>query len=360
MSGGLVNLVSKGIQDSFLVDGSPDSSLFRMRYTRHSNFSQVPYNISDLVIPTNSSKTIEITNKGDMLTYMWLEGSDIFSQFRGCTVELRIGGQVVDRQSSTFLTDVWPIYMPDTYTKAQVINNKASSSNKTFQPFHFFFNDNWQNIPLAALQYHTVELVITTRSNPINAKLYGNFVFLDEQERRELTEGPKQFIITQVQEFFADAVSNVSTTIDLSHLNHPVRSLYWGTAAEEFLSRDEEKWTFSGADLYLNGTPYFENMSPTYFHSVQGYFHTPTGTINFDSVYKTPVSTRFYGYNFCMNSSSYKPTGSCNFSRMDNAKLVIKGLDRGSNHTGKDIHVIAVNYNVLKIERGLGGVLFSN
>jgi hypothetical protein len=353
MSGGLVNLVSKGIQDSFLISGSPDSSLFRMRYTRHSNFSQIPHKISELVIPANSTRSIEITNKGDLLTYMWLEGDDMFSQFSGCTVELRIGGQVVDRQSSTFLTDVWPVYMSDTYTKASVINNSTSSSNKNFQPFHFFFNDNWQNIPLVALQYHTVELVITTRSNPLNAKLYGNFVFVDEQERAALVDGPKQFIITQVQEFFTD-----STSIDLSHLNHPVRSLFWGTTARSSdMSRDF--WTFTEADLYLNGTPYFENMSPTYFHSVQGYFHTPTGMINMDPVTNTPFFTRFYSYNFCMNSSSYKPTGSCNFSRMDNAKLVIKGLSTGSNH-GNGIHVIAVNYNVLKIDRGLCGVLFSN
>ena len=137
MSGGLVNLVSKGIQDSYLISGTPDSSLFRMRYTRHSNFAQVPYKISDLIIPENSTKVIEIPSKGDILTYMWFEGVDMFSQFRGCRLELRIGGQIVDRQSSTFLTDVWPVYMPDSYTKASVINNSTSSSNKTFQPLHF-------------------------------------------------------------------------------------------------------------------------------------------------------------------------------------------------------------------------------
>lgn len=360
MSGGLVNLVSKGVQDSFLITGSPDNSLFRMRYTRHSNFAQTPYKIADIIIPTNSTRVIEIPSKGDILTYMWLEGDDMFAQFRGCTVELRIGGQVVDRQSSTFLTDVWPIYMPDSYTKASVINNAISSSNKTFQPLHFFFNDNWQHIPLIALQYHKVEIVISTRENPINAKMYGNFVFLDEQERTAIADGPKQFIITQVQEFFTDATDGDVATIDLSPLNHPVRSLFWGSAAN---SSDmlQDFWTFSGADLYLNGTPYLENMSPTYFHSVQGYFHIPTGMINMDPARNTPFFTRFYTYNFCMNSSSYKPTGSCNFSRMDNAKLVIRGLSRGSNHpAGGGIHVIAVNYNVLKIDRGLGGVLFSN
>jgi hypothetical protein len=360
MSGGLVNLVSKGIQDSYLISGTPDSSLFRMRYTRHSNFAQVPYKISDLIIPENSTKVIEIPSKGDILTYMWFEGVDMFSQFRGCRLELRIGGQIVDRQSSTFLTDVWPVYMPDSYTKASVINNSTSSSNKTFQPLHFFFNDNWQHIPLVALQYHKVEIVITTTGNAINAKMYGNFVFVDTKERTALVEGPKQFIITQVQEFFTDAVDGEVASIDLSHLNHPVRSIFWGASANSSdMSRDY--WTFSEADLYLNGTPYFENMSPTYFHSVQGYYCTPTGMINMDPITNTPFFTRFYTYNFCMNSSSYKPTGSCNFSRMDNAKLVIKGLSRGSNHAaGGGIHVIAVNYNVLKIERGLGGVLFSN
>jgi hypothetical protein len=360
MSGGLVNLVSKGIQDSYLVSGTPDNSLFRMRYVRHSNFAQIPHKISDLIIPANSTKVIEIPSKGDMLTYMWLEGADMFAQFRGCKVELRIGGQIVDKQTSAFLTDVWPIYMPDTYTKASVINNATSSSNKNFQPLHFFFSDNWQHIPLVALQYHKVEFVITSAATPINAKLYGNFVLVDEQERTAMVEGPKQFIITQVQEFFTDATDGEVATIDLSHLNHPVRSLYWGSTANSS-DMATDFWTFSGADLYLNGTPYLEDMSPTYFHSVQGYFHTPTGMINMDSITNTPFFTRFYSYNFCMDSSSYKPTGSCNFSRMDNAKLVIRGLSRGANHTaGGGIHVIAVNYNVLKIERGMGGVLFSN
>ena len=47
-------------------------------------------------------------------------------------------------------------------------------------------------------------------------------------------------------------------------------------------------------------------------------------------------------YNFSLDVSSYKPTGTCNFSRLDNARLNI------SNATGTNLTLYAVNYNVLR------------
>ena len=112
--------------------------------------------------------------------------------------------------------------------------------------------------------------------------------------------------------------------------------------------------------MQLNGTSLFENMSPTYFHTVQGYYKTKYGYISYDTSEETPFYTRYFTYNFCMDASSYKPTGTCNFSRLDNVKLVLDNVSVGAHRTNDTIKVYGVNYNILKIQKGLGGILFGN
>ena len=120
-----------------------------------------------------------------------------------------------------------------------------------------------------------------------------------------------------------------------------------------------EFWTFDEASMFLNGTQLFENMSPSYFHTIQGYYNTQYGIINFNTVNNTPRFTQYYMYNFCVNTTSYKPTGTCNFSCLDNAKLTLKN-PTFVNQSTQSIITYAVNYNILKIKDGLSGILFSN
>lgn len=358
MSGALVNLVARGTQDAFILSDQLENSLFRMRFNRHTNFSQAPKYIDTIQGGVGQVVVVEIPSLGDLLTTLWFEGNDISEQFRGARFDLIIGGQIVDSQDATFISDIWPIYMADSYTKAQNINNRVSGANKRFYPLHFFFCDNWQNIPLLALQYHKVEIKITLGGST-DCKMYGNFVYLDTKERQEFVSSKKSFVITQVQHLTAPVESNGDAVLDLSSLNHPVRSLFWGYRADDE-DPAVDKFLFNSCDIYVNGTTLLEKMSPTYFHSVQGYYNTPTGMINMDQIEGCPFYTRFYSFNFCINSSSYKPTGTLNFSRVDNAKISLKGVVQGSLHTGQDIDVYAVNYNILNIESGMCGVLFSN
>jgi len=59
--------------------------------------------------------------------------------------------------------------------------------------------------------------------------------------------------------------------IDLSILNHPVKSLFfgYGTTTDD---APNDRFTFRNADIHLNGTPLLENMTPVYFHVAQSYF----------------------------------------------------------------------------------------
>ena len=65
-----------------------------------------------------------------------------------------------------------------------------------------------------------------------------------------------------------------------------------------------------------------------------------------------------YSYSFALKPEEHQPTGSCNFSRIDNAQVAI--VTTGTNNAATNLNMFAVNYNVLRIQSGMGGLAFSN
>jgi hypothetical protein len=211
-------------------------------------------------------------------------------------------------------------------------------------------------LPLLAIQYHQIEIRISWGpyiSNVTNLVAYGNYVFLDTKERTEFASKQLDILITQVQQ-----IAGSQTAIDLSLLNHPVKSIFFGYPQTN--DNSSNHWTFNTATITLNGNYLIENMSPTYFHTVQGYYNTQFGLINFNNTYSTPKYTQYFNYNFCLDATSYKPTGTCNFSRLDNAKLQINGANNTFANPPSNVTLYAVNYNVLRIKSGVAGVVFTN
>ena len=374
MSGALIQLVSKGVQDIYLTSDE-GHSFFRTKFTRHTNFSQAPKFIKTI---TDSDTSITIPVLGDVINGLWFEadsnsGDNIASNlFYNSTIDLFIGGQKVDSQHFDYYSEIWPNYLADTYNKSQELNNKASLSNKYFVPLHFFFCDHKAFLPLVALQSHQVEIRITFDQATLavipasekKATMYGNYLYLDTEERESLTKRTLDFVITQTQrvEFPLNSVTdNIAdsggyNTLDISSFNHPVKSLFFGFGTSQ-TNPAVDRFTFKTADMYINGTPLLENMSPVYFHTAQNYYKSTYGKTYFNMPSHSPTLTRYFAYHFCLNASDYNPSGSCNFSRLDNAKLVIRGAEA----VGRSyIYVYAVNYNVLRIKDGLAGILFGN
>ena len=355
MSGALVSLVAKGAQDVYLMNNDSETSFFKSKYTRYTNFAQAPKQLDFTgVIQNNGSTTINIRSLGDLINQVWLEGTNIIGNLEGTTFQLYIGSQLIDSQTFDFMADVWQIYMAESYSKCQTINNNISQSNQNFFPLHFFFCDNEMFLPLVSLQYHQIEIRInwgSTIQSVSNLVAYGNYVYLDTKEREQFVDKHLDILITQVQ-----TISGSISSIDLSLFNHPVKSIYFGYPQT---SDPNKYWTFNGVSIALNGVYLMENMSPTYFHTVQGYYNTKYGIINFDTIQVSPKYTQYYTYNFCLDVTSYKPTGTCNFSRLDTAKLQITGgLSVPSGLS--TVTTYAVNYNVLRIKSGVAGILFSN
>ena len=104
------------------------------------------------------------------------------------------------------------------------------------------------------------------------------------------------------------------------------------------------------AKLQLNGQDRFSEREGTYFDLVQPFQHhtrNPDTGINI--------------YSFALRPEEHQPSGSCNFSRIDNAtlQLVLSNATVEGTKTAK-VRIYAVNYNVLRVMSGMGGLAYSN
>jgi hypothetical protein len=104
------------------------------------------------------------------------------------------------------------------------------------------------------------------------------------------------------------------------------------------------------AKLQLNGQDRFSEREGSYFDLVQPFQHH---TRNPDSGINV--------YSFALRPEEHQPSGTCNFSRIDNAtlQLVLSNATVAGVNTAK-VRVYAVNYNVLRIMSGMGGLAYSN
>ena len=350
MSGGIAQLVAVGAQDAHLV-GQPEVSFFRSNYKRHTNFAQT---VERQVIqgnPTaNGMSTVRFERKGDMVGYVYIAPTkaSIAHKLTPANwinaiskVELLIGGQVIDEQTSQFSQYIAPSVLAQNLTKST--SGFAEATESKFYPLRFSFCENSQTaIPLVALQYHDVELRITWGTNLDGAtyEVYSQFIYLDTDERTALSSTPQNMLITQTQK----AIASTSKTQELN-FNHPIKCLVAADGSALTIAGDTNKMK-----LQINGTDVadFKYVDPNYT-AVTSYYHTTSSK----DAGASGENDKFFLYPFCLDTSKVQPTGSLNFSRLDSARLV-------NDTANSDDDIYAVNYNILRIENGMGGLMYSN
>jgi hypothetical protein len=351
MSGGIAQLVAVGAQDVHLV-GQPEVSFFRSTYKRHTNFSQtVERQVIQGNVSNNGMSTVRFERKGDMLNYVYLmpigvdvDGDPVADAYTDWTtavskVELLIGGQVIDEQDSVYSTLIAPTLSASQSSKSVAGGLYTGAASERFYPLRFAFCENWQSaLPLISLQYHDVELRITWGTNAVTSKweVYANYAYLDTQEREMFAAQPQNMLVTQVQKAVAS-----SSKIQELNFNHPVKYLAAANSSGVTILGDKNK-----LKLQINGTDVadFKFANPN-FTSVPLYYHTSHGNA-------TP-GAKLFTYPFCLETGKLQPTGTLNFSRLDSARIINE-----KSNSADDIY--AVNYNVLRIENGMGGLLYSN
>ena len=365
MSAALIELVSVGAQDAYIT-GEPQVSFFRQNYKRYTNFAMKPERMDYIgTFGANNEITIPVRSKGDLMSYIWIEDAGIsnvqtntdgfFSSDASGPTEfsLWIGGQKVSQLDSLFIQGVHNPLLRDSAAKASyAVTTNTIKSNHGGDHFliPFFFSEDYTKcLPLVALQYHDVEIRIKCRDGYTPAgtpKIWGNYVYLDTDERKYFTDNEHELLITQTQHQLA---TSSDTEIDLTYFNHPVKSIHVVSGKAAGFHWDSE-FTFQKSSLYINGVPLFEDTSNVYHHTVVPEMHCTD--LPDDVLEDLPTFT----WPFCLSLSKMQPTGSLNFSRIDNAKLSIVGPTGGNS-----LHrVYAVNYNILRIKNGMAGVAFGN
>lgn len=398
-----MQLVAYGAQDVYLT-GNPKVTFFQAVYKRHTNFAME--NIEQTVNGTAASSgrvSVTVARNGDLIADMYLElastaaaaVTDAWLAERAiATAELSIGGQRIDKHYQKW----WRLYAELYMDESKKLNyGKMTSSAKigtVYLPLIFFFNRNpGLALPLIALQYHEVRIDLDLASdfgtNFSSLKVWGNYIYLDTEERRRFAQKGHEYLIEQVQHTGTDslAAANATKQVRLSY-NHPVKELVWCTD----LGSSSNLWNFTSQPVTVTS-------NVLGLHNTANVFVPPSSsgapqllldsTINFDENFAGPLSTfklvlngqdRFkeqdgkyfnqvqpfvhhsgspmpgiYSYSFALKPEEHQPTGTCNFSRIDNAQVSVK-CDRSDS----SLHMFATNYNVLRIQSGMGGLAFSN
>ena len=382
MGGGLMQLVAYGAQDVYLT-GNPQITFFKVVYRRHTNFACEAIEQTFNGTPAFGGKaTVPITRNGDLVTNMWLhttvnnthatETADMlnepgYSMIK--SVELQIGGTKIDKHYGRWMQLWGDLSRPanqDTNHTALVGDGTTSiavtnGSLELFVPLQFFCcrNDGLA-LPLIALQYHDVRLEFDfsaaasiassgTNVSISNTTLLVNYIYLDSEERKRFAQASHEYLIEQLQFTGVETVTVNSNNKVRLNFNHPVKELIWAVQADTWGLYDDNTTaglnSTSDALLQLNGHDRFSKESGAFFNYVQTQTHhsrTPSAGINV--------------YSFALNPEEHQPSGTCNFSRIDNATLSVTTTA----DSGTSMYVYGVNYNVLRVMSGMGGVAYSN
>ena len=350
MGGGLLQIVAYGSQDTYLTS-SPQISFWKMVYRRYTNFSMEAVDQSFTGSGLNQVATI--SRNGDLIHKCWLEfdqgttSGDLDARNLIDSVELEIGGQQIDKQSGAWMK-VWDELTCAPGKTMTDLTKGTGAGNKRYVPLHFFFCQNpGLALPIIALQYHEIRIKVNlssakaTHVNDKNFKLWVDYVYLDTDERRRMAQSSHELLITQVQEQ-KEPGTGTTGAVRLN-FNHPCKEVVWSNTTP-LVNR---MW-----NLKLNGHDRMAPREERYFNKVQPYQH------------HTNLPANTCVYSFCLKPEEAQPSGSCNFSRIDNAQLVwnaASGNGPGGDTTnGKGMTVWATNWNVLRIMSGMGGLAYSN
>ena len=413
MGGGLMQLVAYGAQDIYLT-GNPQITFFKVVYRRHTNFAMEAIEQTFTgSVDFGRKISCTIDRNGDLVGRMYLEVDMIqptagnglilqdvlpkavhrFGHALIKEVDVEIGGQCIDKHYGEWL-EIWSQL---TCTDSELttlrtmigggVRNCSGKGSKLYIPLQFWFNRNpGLALPLIALQYHEVKITVALQDacklclpeSPYGVKigqvcLFCDYIFLDTDERRRFAQVSHEYLIEQLQfnNITSVCAGEQCANVEL-RFNHPCKELVWVVQPQEkdntncvnglvsttagyantpfrfsqWSGQDDQRDTVCKAKLQLNGHDRFAARNASYFRLVQ-----PA-----QAGHRVPEK-HIYNYSFALKPEEHQPSGTCNFSRIDNAKLL---LPVSTDSVDRTLTVYAVNYNVLRIMSGMGGLAYSN
>lgn len=368
MSGGITQLVATGVQDAYLT-GTPEVSFFRSSYKRYTHYaSTVERQLIQGTPAAEGTSLVRFEKKGDLLSHVYLTSLDPRTNMSNVLqrwdqviskVELMIGGQIIDTQDFPYSSNIEPVLGAQTFSTRDISTNGVAG----FFPLKFFFCKDWQSVlPLVALQYHDVELRITWGSEVNDTiAVWSRFIYLDKDEREFFANKTHDMLITQVHRSVVTGVNNYEFA-----LSQPVKYIAFESAnyankydpngngtSSDAEAADAAKYQFK---IQINGNDIGETRSLDHWTDVNHYYLTPFGYKPYGA---TASTANVAVIPFCLDTSKLQPTGTLNFSRIDTFRIICP-VNSNFQLISTGQYFYAVNYNILRIQNGMAGVLYAS
>lgn len=410
MANGRVQLASVGLQDTFLTS-DPQFTYFLKQYKRHTKFAlETIDNNFDGDTTFGSTVVCTIPRKGDLIhtIYMHIElgplstsnvnqtGNIGYTDSIGNAIieyaDLIIGGQTVQRITGEFLEIYDDIYVDTSQqTAIQYMVGRTGTFNglgpatvangypRVFivpLPFYFYKNDSLA-IPLSAISKQEVQVriklrdlsklcvYVSTSSTPPSTDIISGsitkmslpveYVFVSDEELNYLKSKPFDYVISQLQVSRFQMDPGITTAQMMLQFVNPVKEMYFviqdstvGNDVYNFKNTSTGSDQLKSLELMFNGETRLSKDIATalYLRFVQPMeYHT-----------KTP-SRYFYIYSFSLKPQEAFPTGQVNMSRIISKLININTTD---STVSRDVRIYAVNYNILRVNAGIAGVLFND
>lgn len=274
-----------------------------------------------------------------------------------------IGGDTKYQYQSTAGT----LFSPDITGKNLYYNNGTNTTSITYIDSDNLALDIEIPTPEQATRVYIKPTYTLTGPTPsiIEIRAFIDFYTLDTYERRWFANKAQYYMIEQLQFNESDAVSEtefqrrIRLTMPL-----PMKQLFWVFQTNEnrdnkellsFLSTPDEEYENPFDDiismaLYYNGKEKLPERSSEHYRLIHPYQRGMVG-VN-DSAAKF-----LYTFSFAERPGEHQPSGYSNFSMLDRVEMI---LTMRNNHRAGEYRIYGMNYNLLRVDKGMGGVLFSN
>ena len=188
----------------------------------------------------------------------------------------------------------------------------------------------------------------------IDAYLLVNYIYLDNLERHQFIKKNHDYLIPVVQTLphYSAYSANIYYKVALSN---PTKLLVWKAVLQSnILSNDCFNYTINNSNLIINHKLIINSVERMGLYNFEHYTYLPK--------YQNKISSKddgIYMYSFGIDPTNYQPSGSLNFSKVEDAYLQLT-MNKLINYQNPAIITgYGLQYNLLKIEYGLGGLEFT-
>lgn len=282
--------------------------------------------------------------------------------------ELIIGGQTIQTLTGEFIEIYNDLYVPyENQPGLKLLTGKYDTETQIYPPGRtyftnlpfYFFQNSGLYLPLVSLERQDVEIHVTFRNlqdltavstsnitTPLTATIITEYVYLAEPEINWFKKSQIDYLIQQCQYQEFDLPAQFTSAIFNLEFINPIRELFFivqldGTTPYEYSDLNSLAMNFNASEAFTADV-----TDALYLNSLEPFEH-----------YTNYPTRQFYMYAFTNQANTARPYGQVNFSRIRDIFLQV---NTNAYSTPKQLRVIGINYNVLRIKDGIAGLMFNS